>query len=121
MQVYSLITKLTLSSEPSWGTAFRAGDNVKAYQQSLFWLVCRGLVHDVMDLNMSNYLGMDIISYRFPFTTLKELLDLSQVPYFIEEDQVRWVLPHNVSPIFYTQWKCQVVLSLNNQNIDCCA
>lgn len=119
--MHKVITKVALSSEPGWGAAYRDGSFVEAYQQSLFWLVCKGLAHDVMDLNMSSYFGMDVISYRFPFSTLKELLDLSQVPYFIEDEQVRWVLSHNVSPIFYTQWKCQVALSLNSNNIDCCA
>ena len=119
--MYSIITKISLSSEPGWGTAFRYGDNVKVYQQSLFWLVCRGLDYNIIDLNLSSYLGMDVISYSFPFDTLKELFDLNQIPYFVEEDQVKWVLPHNVSPIFYTKWKYQVALSLNSENIDCYA
>ncbi|MDR6965080.1 hypothetical protein [Shewanella putrefaciens] len=118
--MYSMISKLTQSSESGWGTAFKVGKGFQVYQQSLFWLICKGIPYKNTDLKLSYFMGSEVISCHFSIEVLKELLDIMQVPYFLDEDQVRWILPHNVSSIFYAQWKCRVALDLNTTNIEYC-
>lgn len=116
----SMNSKLILSSESGWGTAFRDGKGFQVYQQSLFWLICKGIPYKNTDLKLSYFLGAEVISYYFSIEVIKELLDMMQVPYFLDEDQIRWILPHNVSSIFYAQWKCRVALDLNTTYVECC-
>lgn len=105
----SMITRLTLSSEPGWGTAFRINGAVQVYQQSLFWLLCKGMPYKKADLELDYFIGSDVISCQFSTLALTRLLDLMQVNYFVDDAQIRWLLPHNVSIIFYAQWKNRVV------------
>lgn len=61
--MFSMITKLALSSESGWGTAFRVNGGVEVCQQSLFWLVCKGIAFDSADLKCSYALGSEIIQF----------------------------------------------------------
>ncbi|WP_217557699.1 hypothetical protein [Vibrio metschnikovii] len=116
--MFSMITKLALSSESGWGTAFRVNGGVEVCQQSLFWLVCKGIAFEREDLKLSYVLGTEVILCQFETSTLIELLDENNIHYFLDDSQVRWLLPHNVSTIFYTQWKSHIVVELNCYCVD---
>lgn len=105
----SMLTKFTLSSEPGWGVAFRIGERVQVYQQSLFWLLCKGIRYHSCDLKLDYFLGTEIISSEFSLEVVTRLLDSINIIYFVEDDGIRWLLPHNVSTLFYSQWKNYIV------------
>lgn len=111
--MFSMITKLALSSESGWGAAFRVNGCVEVCQQSLFWLVCKGISFERENLKLSYVLGAEVILCQFETSTLIELLDENNIHYFLDDSQVRWLLPHKVSTIFYTQWKNHIVVELN--------
>ncbi|ACK48562.1 hypothetical protein [Shewanella baltica] len=114
----SLITKLVLSSEAGWGAAFRVNGKVEVYQQSLFWLLCKGIPFDSKDLKINYVLGTDVIQCQLETSALIELLDTKQIHYFQDESQIRWLLPHNVSTVFYGQWKSRTSAMLNTYCAD---
>lgn len=116
----SMISRLALSSEPGWGAAFRIDGLVQVYQQSLFWLLCKGIPYESKDLKLGYCLGSEVVTCHFAIRTLTELLDIMQVPYFLDDDQVRWLLPHDVSTIFYAQWKSHITSVLTNISVDYC-
>lgn len=72
--MFSMITKLALSSESGWGTAFRVNGGVEVCQQSLFWLVCKGIAFEREDLKLSYVLGAEVILCQFETRVLIELL-----------------------------------------------
>lgn len=72
--MFSMITKLALSSESGWGTAFRVNGGVEVCQQSLFWLVCKGIAFEREDLKLSYVLGSEVILCQFETRVLIELL-----------------------------------------------
>ncbi|OUS50706.1 hypothetical protein BM607_015850 [Shewanella sp. SACH] len=116
----SMITKLVLSSEAGWGSAFRVNRRVEVYQQSLFWLLCKGIPFDSKDLKLSYVLGSEVILCQFETNVLIELLDENKIHYFQDDSQVRWLLPHNVSTIFYAQWKSRIAVELHHSCADYC-
>ncbi|MGE6433821.1 hypothetical protein [Shewanella baltica] len=118
--MFSMITKLALSSESGWGTAFRVNGGVEVCQQSLFWLVCKGIAFEREDLKLSYVLGSEVILCQFETRVLIELLKKNNIHYFQDDSQVRWLLPRNVSTIFYAQWKNRIVTELNNNCEDFC-
>lgn len=118
--MFSMITKLALSSESGWGTAFRVNGGVEVCQQSLFWLVCKGIAFEREDLKLSYVLGSEVILCQFETRVLIELLNKNNIHYFQDDSQVRWLLPRNVSTIFYAQWKSRIALDLNTDNIEYC-
>jgi len=118
--MFSMITKLALSSESGWGTAFRVNGGVEVCQQSLFWLVCKGIAFEREDLKLSYVLGSEVILCLFETRVLIELLKKNNIHYFQDDSQVRWLLPRNVSTIFYAQWKNRIVTELNNNCEDYC-
>lgn len=101
----SIITRLALSSEPGWGTAFRINGAVQVYQQSLFWLFSKGMPCDMRDITLSDFLGGIVVACQFSLQELIKVLDFNGISYFLEDDRVRWLLPSNVSNIYYIQWK----------------
>ncbi|MDT3295784.1 hypothetical protein Q4Q57_11570 [Shewanella sp. SP2S2-6] len=103
--MFSMITKLALSSESGWGTAFRVNGGVEVCQQSLFWLVCKGMPCDMRDITLSDFIGSVVVVCQFSLQKLVEFLDFNEIPYFLEDDRVRWLLPSNISSIYYIQWK----------------
>lgn len=115
--MYSLSAKLALSAESWWGIAFKTDNGFQVYQQSLFWLACNGINYDNSDLKLNLFMGSGVISCHFSFDVIKNILDKIQVLYFLDENQIRWILPHNISPIFYAQWKYRVTLDLYEKNI----
>lgn len=118
--MFSMITKLALSSESGWGTAFHVNGGVEVCQQSLFWLVCKGISFDNADLKLSYTLGSEVIQCQFETSVLIELLKKSNILYFQDDSQIRWLLPHNVSTIFYAQWKSRIANELNMNCDDYC-
>lgn len=118
--MFSMITKLALSSESGWGTAFRVNGGVEVCQQSLFWLVCKGIAFEPEDLKLSYVLGTEVILCQFETRVLIELLKKNNIHYFQDDSQVRWLLPRNVSIIFYAQWKNSIAVDLNQTCADYC-
>jgi len=112
----TMVSKLALSSEPGWGVAFRNGASIEAYQQSLFGLLSKGMPCDMRDITLSDFLGSIVVVCQFSLQKLVEFLDFNEIPYFLEDDRVRWLLPSNISNIHYIQWKKHTI-ELNNSEI----
>jgi len=107
---------VALSSEPGWGVAFRNGASIEVYQQSLFWLLSKGMPCDMRDITLSDFLGSVVVVCQFSLQKLVEFLDFNEIPYFLEDDRVRWLLPSNISNIYYIQWKKHTI-ELNNSEL----
>lgn len=114
----SMYSKLALSSQPGWGAAFIIGDSVQVFQQSLFWLVCKGASRHLGNIKLDYFLDTEVVSSELSLQTFTEILESMNIIYFVEESGVRWLLPHVVSAYFYAQWKNHIISELKNINVD---